>query len=576
MLVSIHNNRLRRVGFLDNDKPDATHFYDDTWHRYLAEATSTFDFSVSKSEADPSVLTYLTEQNYVSFRYGGRDYLFNIMKITETEEEITLSCENLNLELVNEIERHHDPSGAKSYIDYINQNQISYAQLKIGINEVSNRKRTLSWDGTESKLARLISIATGFDAEIEFVTHLNRDGTLKEITLNTYIAHDDTHQGVGTRRNDVTLFYRKGLSNVRRTVDKSELYTAIRPIGTDNLTIGSLDKTEKDSAGRVLYRSAKGDEHILAPQAKDMYPAQFANMSADEYINYEWSYDTKDINTLYSKGLAKIKSLSSPAITYEAESTVMLDIGDTITIHDDGFTPTLLLEARVSEQEISFSDPSKNKNTYSNFRALQNRLSSNIQGRLQTIVSSEVPYAANILSDNGTVLRKKTDRTTLTARVTKGDEDVTASQMITWTKDGEAAGTSKSITITGLDGKSVYRFEATDSAGTLLCGAEVTVFYIGDSVQTNIVSSAGNTFKNNATATMLSLEVVVAGRKFVTYAEAAAYFGSSVSVEWRSKSDSDTEFLAIPSNDSRISDNGFKLLLSGIDTRTIFDCTLTY
>lgn len=576
MLISIHDKNLHRVGYLDNDKPDTTHFYDDTWHRYLSEATSTYDFSVSKVKGDLTVLSYLNDQSYVSFSYEGHDHLFNIMQIEETEDEIIVKCEDLNLELVTETERAHEANGQKTFVEYIKENQIDFAQLKIGINEVASNKRTLSWDGTSTKLERLLSIANSFDAEVEFETHLNRDGTLKDLTLNVYQKHDDNHQGVGTRRNDVTLFYGKNLKSVRRKVDKTGLYTAIRPLGTDDLTIKDLDKTVKDEDGRVLYQSPKGDEHILAPQSREKYPAQLQPATQDNYVNLEWSYDTKDVDTLYSKGLAKLKQISEPAITYEAESTVMLDIGDTITIHDDGFSPTLLLEARVSEQEISFSDPTKNKNVYSNFRALENRLSSSIQSRVESIRSAEAPYIMTILSDNGVVLRKKSDSTMLTARIMKNNEDVTDKQTIRWTVGDTQIATGKTVTITGLDGKKVYRAEAVDDSNTALCNAEVTVFYIGDAVQTNIISSAGTVFKNTTTATVLSLEVVVGGKKFTTYADAASYFGDSTAVTWRSRSEDQTDFTTISSTDSRLSDHGFKLSLLGIETRTVFECTLTY
>lgn len=576
MLISVHDKSLKRVGFLDNDKPDTTHFTDDTWHRYLTEATSTFDFTIPKASADPDVLSAITDQSYVSFSYEGHDHLFNIMQLEETEDEIIVKCENLNLELVTETERAHDANGQKTFEEYIKENQIDFAQFKIGINEVASNKRTLSWDGTSTKLERLLSIANSFDAEVEFETHLNRDGTLKDITLNVYQKHDDNHQGVGTRRNDVTLFYGKNLKSIRRKVDKTGLYTAIRPLGTDDLTIKNLDKTVKDADGRVLYQSPKGDEHILAPQSREKYPAQLQPATQDNYVNLEWSYDTKDVDTLYSKGLAKLKEICEPAITYEIEGTEQLDIGDTVQIHDDGFSPTLLLEARVSEQEISFSDPTKNVNKYANARELENKLSSSILSRVEEIRASAAPYIMTIYSDNGTVLRKKSDSTTLTARVTKGDKDVTSTATITWTVDDTTVSTDASVTITGLTGKKVYKAEATDATGNALCSAEVTVYYIGDAVQLNILSSAGTVFKNSTTATVLRLEIVVGGTKITSYADAVAYFGDSVTVTWRYNKLGESGYTTISSTDSRLSDSGFQLSLTGIDDQTVFECDMTY
>ena len=69
ILISIHDKTLRRIGFIDNEKPETLHFYSDTWRRYLTEATSTFEFSVLKT--GHALLAYLNEKNYISFRYDG-------------------------------------------------------------------------------------------------------------------------------------------------------------------------------------------------------------------------------------------------------------------------------------------------------------------------------------------------------------------------------------------------------------------------------------------------------------------------------------------------------------------------
>ncbi|MCQ4823041.1 hypothetical protein [Eubacterium callanderi] len=86
MLISIHDKTLQRVAYIDNEKPGTLHFFDDVWHRYLTEATSTFDFSVPKT--GNAAHRYLTEKNYVSFQYEGQDDLFNIMRTEETEDDL--------------------------------------------------------------------------------------------------------------------------------------------------------------------------------------------------------------------------------------------------------------------------------------------------------------------------------------------------------------------------------------------------------------------------------------------------------------------------------------------------------
>lgn len=485
MLISIHDKRLQRVAFIDNEKPETLHFFDDIWHRYLTEATSTFDFSVPKT--GNAALQYLTEKNYVSFQYGGQDYLFNIMRTQETESELACYCENLNLELLNEMSPAFKSGGAQTFAWYFNNSDLvggkNFSDLVLGINEVSDYSRSLEWEGTDTKLARLLSLVNKFDAECEFVTELNRDGSLKRIVLNVYKRHDDTHQGVGIRRQDVTLYYGKEIDGIRRTVDKTGLYNAIYPQGKDGLSITTVEKTEYDADGRVLYYTHNGQPYIYAPQTAEEYPAQISSKD-DPWILYRWEYETENVNTLYGQALAKLKEISVPAVTYEVEGSLMLEIGDTVKIHDDKFTPTLLLEARVSEQEVSFSDPTKNKNVFSNFKALENKLSTDITGRLDQLIQEALPYTAEILSDNGTVFRNGEGETTLTARVLKGNTDMSSAVEATWVRADapQTEVTALSITISATDviGKAVYKFAAKNKEGSILATAEVTVTHVLD------------------------------------------------------------------------------------------------
>lgn len=483
MLISIHNKTLQRVAFIDNEKPETLHFFNDIWHRYLTEATSTFDFSVPKT--GNAALQYLTEKNYVSFQYEGQDYLFNIMRIEETEAELTCYCENLSMELLNEISPAFKSEGAKTFEWYFNNSDLvggqNFSDLVLGINEVSDYSRSVEWEGTDTKLARLLSLVNKFDAECEFVTELNRDGTLKRIVLNVYKANDEEYQGVGTRRQNVTLYYGKAIDGIRRTVDKTELYSAIYPLGKDGLNISSLDKTEYDADGNVLYYTHAGQPFIYAPQTADDYPAQIST-NDDPWILYRWSYETDNVNTLYGQALARLKKISQPAVTYEIEGAFELNIGDTVTIHDDKFTPTLLLEARVSEQEVSFCDPTKNKNIFSNFKALENRLSTDISGRLEELIQNAKPYILEILSDNGIVFKNSTGVTTLTARVMRGGTDVTDRLALQWTERGVNIATRPSLTVTAdqVPEKTVFRAAAKSADGSELCFAEVTLINVLD------------------------------------------------------------------------------------------------
>ena len=119
---------------------------------------------------------------------------------------------------------------------------INNTQITIGINEVSDLSRVIKYDGQESKLARLISLIGNFDAEFEFITKSNNDGTLDKIILNIYKQNDGVNfQGVGTNRDDVILTLDTNITGVSRTVDKTQIFNATTITGADGLTWNSSE-----------------------------------------------------------------------------------------------------------------------------------------------------------------------------------------------------------------------------------------------------------------------------------------------------------------------------------------------
>lgn len=250
MLLSILDQNLERVGFLDNEEnTQGLEFYDDIWSRYLETGSATFDFSVDKKNLDLDthnrrVYQTLNERSFVSFHDNGRAYLFNIMKTVEDENSITCSCENLNLELLNEYANAYRADKAYTFEEYCKKlDLLDFAALKLGINEISDQKRTLEWTGQDTKLKRLISLANNFDAEIAFETYLNDDSSLKVFRLNVFKEHDDTHQGVGARRDDIILAYDDNIESITRTIDKTTIFNMIHPTGSDRTVTHKVTKT---------------------------------------------------------------------------------------------------------------------------------------------------------------------------------------------------------------------------------------------------------------------------------------------------------------------------------------------
>ncbi|RLU51553.1 phage tail protein [Streptococcus iniae] len=255
MLITIHNAGLEKVAFIDNDKQDTLNYYNDKFSQYLKTANSTFEFTVYKkgiksdTVKEKAYLT-LTERSFVSFKYNGRTYLFNVMTTDETDTKIHCYCENLNLELLNEYAGPYKSANQLSFVDYCNLfGVLKYGAITIGVNEVADQKRTIEWTGQDTNLKRLLSIANNFDAEIEFVTNLKSDSSLKSFVMNIYKKNDGKNQGVGKRRDDVILSYGKNIDGVRRKIDKTGVFNAVYPRG--KATVTTTTTTVKQGSAKL-------------------------------------------------------------------------------------------------------------------------------------------------------------------------------------------------------------------------------------------------------------------------------------------------------------------------------------
>lgn len=464
--------------FLDNEVPGAMHYYDDELHEYLKGAANTYSFKTSAFHEES---VKLVEGNKLAFRYQEKDYYFNIVRVTRNESEVEAEAYSLNFELLNEQKGAYKAVGAMKFEKYLDAFDFEKV-LKLGRNEVSDKSITHEWTGTETMLARMFSLAAVFDAEVEFRPALNEDYSLKHIILNVYRKHTDTVQGIGTNRTDLTLRYGENVSGVTKKSSIVDLYTSIKPIGRDGLTVGSLNMTEYDAEGKTEYRSPSGSPYIMAVQAKDRFPSNLMANANERYIMKTWEYDTDNVNMLYGQGLAQLKENCVPQVEYEVEGYFDTGIGDTVVISDEEFNPPLYLRARVTQQTISFTDPSQNKTTFDNFKELQSQIDTALLDAMQKLLDENKTYSCSIVTDNGIVFKNGEGATTLTASIMDAGKDMTDSLTIQWTLNGKVIAASKSVTVQASDisGKAVYHYDATDKTGISRGSAEVTVLNVDD------------------------------------------------------------------------------------------------
>lgn len=462
------------IAFMDNAHKKSMHYWDDDLHEYLQGAANTYTFTVNAKHPDAE---HVTVGNKVAFTYKGKSYYLNIVNTDQTEQTISATAWSLSFELINEDAGEYKAGRAMSFEEYLAVFDAERT-LKLGLNEVSDKRITNEWTGTTTVLKRLFSLANVFSAEIEFETVLNRDYSLKEIVLNVYRKHSDTDSGVGEYRNDIVLRYGKGITGIRKTTDAEKLYTCIQPTGKDGLTINGLDKKEYDENGNIEYFT--DGAIIRAPQARDRFPSNIVN-KADAYILMRKEYDTDSKDKLYSMALSDLKTASEPVVTYEVDGYFDTNIGDTVRMQDQEWTPVLYLQARVSEQIRSLTNPKTAKTVFTNYKELTSEISDDLIKRMQDLISKNKVYTCSISTNNGIIFKNGIGSTTLTAYAYNNGVDVSGNLEIRWSKDGTEFYVGRSVTVNAedVDTKAVYSFVATEN-GIRRGYYEVTITKVDD------------------------------------------------------------------------------------------------
>ncbi|HHU3815075.1 glucosaminidase domain-containing protein [Streptococcus agalactiae] len=290
----IHDSKLHPVLLLDNDKQGALNYYDDLWTRQLTTGSSAFEFSVYKKTLlgdNPLNHKYhaLNDQAFVSFVHKGKVQLFNIMQVEETETTIHCYCENLNLELLNEYCNAYKATKAMSFEEYLVQFDIlNFGALTIGTNEVKDKKLTLEWTGQDTKLARLLSIANNFDAEIEFETQLHNNHTFKAFIVNVYKEYEEgVSYGVGRDRSDIVLRYQKNVTGITKKLDKRQIYNAIRPYGKKTV---KGERVISNPVTRKVTKTVGSNRTYLGGDLK-YYGHTIKKANVQAIINYAVQYN---------------------------------------------------------------------------------------------------------------------------------------------------------------------------------------------------------------------------------------------------------------------------------------------
>lgn len=379
--------------------------YDDKHTLTLDAGSSSYEFKISKND---EASQYMDSGNYIVLQDdGGKTWLFTILDYEETQYTKTVYAEDAGIELLNkacDIWKSNGPHSFEYYFDLV----TSGTPWKLGVNQLAGLERTLTYEGRDTGLGRLLSILKGFDnAECTFDVAVKMNAP-SEFKINVY-------KQVGSDRSDVQMVYNHELDDIVKKESRAEFVTALCGVGGTIQTEDGQGNTQ--DAGNIDFAdleynkdglvTTKGDKFLRAVDANKRF-----NPGQVTYIEAFYEYDTQSASELLNRTVTRLKTYSEPQYTYTADVKVIdstLKIGDTVTIIDHDYNPALYLSARVAKLEKSYTDPSQNTIEFCNYKLLSSRLTDKL-ARLQTIVN-KMPSASQVgkLESNVSSLSNKTD-----------------------------------------------------------------------------------------------------------------------------------------------------------------------
>lgn len=520
--ICILDNNNNPVGFCDNDAPLGLHYYNDSMTVYIDGAASILTFTVRAAHPDAGLLQV---GNKLAFIYKGRDYYFNIAETEQSEAEITVTALSLSFELLNELAGPYNGVNMSFYA-YL-QAFMELGIFYVGVNELTEDDgapmvRSNEWTGTQTMLERLYDLAALFDAELEFTTELNQDYSLKRFVINAYKKHDTAKQlqGIGEHREDVTLRYGLNIDGITKSQDITGLYTAILPTGKDGLTLAGLGaRTEYNGDGALEFSHAAGNTIIYAPLACSRFPS-YAAGAADQYILYRYDApEIEDVNELYADALAKLKELSTPKVTYNVDGYADVNIGDTVKVIDESFSPPLYIEARVVEHKVCFTDESKNKSKFSNVVELKNEVDTSLLREVEKMIKDNKRYLLTVTANKLIITQDEIfgveDSVTLSATANNIDgSQVPADITYKWYCKGTLLGVGPSITVyrSQFNGKGYYNDYGV--AYDVICKVNDATSVTTSIQDGNVLVDSTTPKLSKASDGVITLQIEIFGRTF--------------------------------------------------------------
>lgn len=346
MILYFADRHMNILGQASTELPKGLHVSDDLKTEEVEAGVATLEFTLNYTDdTRKDAKQYSSVGNYILRKNGDEQEFYTIITSEEDifKQEVEIYAEDAGMDLLNETVGEYKADKAYPASYYVEKFSDD-SGFEVGINEVSNYNRKLSWDGETTASERILSVATQFDAEVSYTFEIDRL-KIKHKYINLH-----KKRGVDQGRE---LRINREVKNIIVKSSVEDLATALSVTGgypEDSETPINLKGYKYDDGDIYLSGSTIYSRSAVAKWSR--YLSEKGNGTG--HIVQTYTYDTLSQSELCNRAVSKLKKIYDAAVSYEVELAYLPDgikIGDTVNIVDDA--GELYLSARIMKLESS-------------------------------------------------------------------------------------------------------------------------------------------------------------------------------------------------------------------------------
>ncbi len=346
MILYFADRHMNVLGQASTELPKGLYISDDLKTEEVEAGVATLEFTLNYTASTRNdAKQYGSVGNYILRKNGDEQEIYTIITSEENifKQEVEIYAEDAGMDLLNETVGEYKADKAYPASYYVEKFSDD-SGFEIGINEVSNYNRKLSWEGETTASERILSVATQFDAEVSYTFEIDRL-KIKHKYINLH-----KKRGVDQGRE---LRINREVKNIIVKSSVEDLATALSVTGgypEDSETPINLKGYKYDDGDIYLSGSTIYSRSAVAKWSR--YLSEKG--SGTGHIVQSYTYDTTSKSELCNRAVSKLKKIYDAAVSYEVELAYLPDgikIGDTVNIVDD--TGELYLSARIMKLESS-------------------------------------------------------------------------------------------------------------------------------------------------------------------------------------------------------------------------------